>query len=149
MRTNRLWYLTAGLASVGLADSIYLYMFQTRRVENLVCPIFKGGCEQVAGSSFAYPAGIPDAIFGIAGYGLALLTAMVIPHMHGRIKKGLVVAMSFGTIGATVLSAYLVYTQDTQIGAWCFWCLTSATVAFAMAIIAIIAARKALREGPQ
>lgn len=149
LRGNRAWHIILGLALLGIADSTYLLLFQTRKVESLVCPVFGGGCEAVSRSPMAYPAGIPDAIFGVIGYSLAALTAAAIPLAVGKAKKWLAVAAMVGTVGAACLSGYLVYAQSTLVGNWCFWCLMSAMISMTMAPVAVIGGRQLFREEPE
>jgi uncharacterized membrane protein len=145
MKGDRAWYVILGLAILGMLDALYLLLYQTKKVESLVCPVFGGGCEQVASSPGSYPAGIPDAIFGVVGYALAALTAAAIPHTTGRVKRFLAAAAVIGTLGAAGLSVFLVYAQPTKTGAWCFWCLMSAAISITMAPVAIAGARKIFR----
>lgn len=146
MDNRKLWKVVAVLALGGMADSLYLLLFQTRKVKRLACPIFDDGCEKVAGSSIAYPAGIPDAIFGVAGYGMAAGTALGILQTSGKTKKLLATAMIIESAVASGLSAFLTYAQPAKIGTWCFWCLISAAISTTMAPIAIFGASKTLRE---
>ncbi|MBI2843276.1 MAG: vitamin K epoxide reductase family protein [Armatimonadetes bacterium] len=143
---HKRWLWVLGLSIAGVLDSLYLLLFQTRKIEHLVCPIFGQGCERVASSPAAYPGGIPDAIFGVAGYGLAAVTAAAIPRTSGKVKKSLASAAVGGSIVALGLSAYLTYAQPQKTGAWCFWCLTSAAIAVVMAPLVISGARGILRS---
>lgn len=146
MKGDRAWYAISGLAILGMLDSLYLLLFQTRQVEDLVCPVFGESCEQVANSPAAYRGGIPDAAFGVAGYALAALTAAAIPHTGGRARKTLAAAATCGSVGAAGLSIFLIYAQPVKTGAWCFWCLVSAGISLTMAPLAVSAARRVLRE---
>lgn len=146
MADDRKWYWVTALAACGLLDSVYLLLYQTRKIKHLVCPVFNGGCEQVVGSPVAYLRGIPDAIFGVAGYATAAAVAAAIPGTRGRARKSLARAAIGGSLVAAGLSAYLTYSQPTKTGAWCFWCLTSAGLSAVMTPLAISGAREILRE---
>ncbi|MEN6520589.1 MAG: vitamin K epoxide reductase family protein [Armatimonadota bacterium] len=149
MAKGKEWPIVTGLAISGILDSLYLLLFQTKKIEHLVCPVFDGGCEQVAASDAAFPGGVPDAIYGVAGYSAAAGTAIAIPRTSGRVQKWLAGAMIGGSLLAVGLSAYLTYAQPKKTGAWCFWCLTSAVVSSLMAPIAISGASRVLRESRQ
>ena len=146
MADEREWHWVTGLAAAGAVDSLYLLLFQTGKVKHLVCPIFDGGCDQVVGSPHAFPAGIPDAAFGLAGYTAAGVAAAAIPKTSGRAKKALAKAALAGSAGAIGLSAYLTYAQPKKTGAWCSWCLLSAAISAAIAGLSISGARRILRE---
>lgn len=138
------WPWVMGLSVCGVADSLYLLLYQTHRIDHLVCPIFGDGCDKVVGSPEAYPAGIPDAIFGVAGYASAGLTAAAMTKARGRTRRELAIASVIGALGALGLSAYLTYAQPKKTGAWCTWCLLSAGISSAMAIVTLSGARKSL-----
>lgn len=146
MSSHKPWPLVIGLAVLGLADSIYLLLFQIRKVDKIACPVFKGGCEQVSLSPAAFPGGIPEATFGVIGYSIAALTAFAIILTKGKVKKLMAAAAIFEATFALGLSAYLTYAQPVKTGAWCFWCLTSATISVIMGTTAIIGAKKVLRN---
>jgi uncharacterized membrane protein len=146
MMSQKNWFWVAGLAAGGVIDSAYLLLYQLGRIRRLVCPIFGSGCEKVAGSQIAFPAGIPDAIFGVAGYTAAGITAAAIPKTSGETKKTLAKLVIGGSIVAVGVSAYLTYAQRTKTHAWCFWCLTSAAISTAIASLAIPSARNILQE---
>lgn len=146
MAFGKVWPWVTGLAVGGALDSLYLLLFQTRKIDRLVCPVFGDGCEQVSGSPVAYPGGIPDAVFGVVGYSVAAAAAAAIPRTAGETRKSLAKAAIGGSVLAVGLSAYLTYAQPAKTGAWCFWCLTSAAISAVMAPLAVIGARGVLRE---
>jgi uncharacterized membrane protein len=143
------WFLIAGLALGGVIDSLYLFLYQIGKIRRLVCPVFGEGCEKVTGSPIAYPAGVPDAIFGVVGYTAAGVTAAAIPKTSGKTRKNLAKAAIGGSVAAVGISAYLTYAQRTKIHAWCFWCLTSAVTSTAIALLAVPSARKILQESEE
>ena len=146
MSDEKEWPWVMGLAAAGALDSLYLLLFQTGKVKRLVCPAFGSGCEQVAGSPHAFPARIPDAVFGVAGYTAAGLTAAAISRTTGEARRTLAKTALAGSAAALGLSAYLTYAQPKRTGAWCFWCLLSAVTSAAMAAVSISGARKVLRQ---
>ena len=146
MLNDGTWPWVTGLAMIGALDSLYLLLFQTGKVRHLVCPIFGDGCEQVVSSRAAYPARIPDAVFGIAGYSAAAVTSLALPRTRGSTKRMLAKAAIGGSAAALGLSAYLTYAQPKRTGAWCFWCLASAVTSAAMAAVATAGAVKVLKQ---
>ncbi|HEX5821133.1 MAG TPA: vitamin K epoxide reductase family protein [Solirubrobacterales bacterium] len=79
------------------------------------------GCETVAHSHYSHVAGINVAVFGIAGYVL-LLVAALLPGDAGRFGGFLTALVGFG------FSAYLTYLELFVIDAICQWCVASAVL---------------------
>jgi uncharacterized membrane protein len=146
MKNGREWSWFTRLAAFGALDSLYLLLFQTGKVKHLVCPIFGDGCEQVASSPVAYPSGIPDAVFGVAGYSTAAVASVALQNTEGRTRKTLAGAVIGGLAAAVGLSAFLTYAQPKRTGAWCFWCLASAVTSVTMAAVATSGTLKVLRD---
>ncbi|HOM73388.1 MAG TPA: vitamin K epoxide reductase family protein [Armatimonadota bacterium] len=146
MSIRNKWSWVAGLATAGVIDSLYLLLFQTKKIDRIICPIFGEGCERVSRHPIAYPRGIPDAIFGVAGYTAAAAIALAIPRTTGNTQKTLAAAAAGGSVLAAGLSAFLTYAQPTKTGAWCFWCLVSAIISTTMAPIAISGSIEILRN---
>jgi uncharacterized membrane protein len=92
------------------------------------------GCETVANSHYAHLAGINVAVFGIFGYVLLLLAALV-PGDPGRFGGFLTALIGFG------YSAYLTYLELFVIDAICQWCVGSAVL---MTLSLAVAAARAL-----
>ena len=138
------WPWVMGLSAFGALDSLYLLLFQTKKIDHLVCPIFGDGCEKVVGSPVAFQAGIPDAVFGLAGYSVAGLTAAALNRASGEANRTLAGVSIVGAVGALGLASYLTYAQPKKTGDWCFWCLLSAAISSALAIVTLSGARKTL-----
>jgi len=100
-----------------------------------VCLAGGGGCETVADSSYSHLLGINVAIFGIAGYVLLLVTALL--RGDGARMAGFALSLTgFG------FSVYLTYLELFVIDAICQWCVASAvlmTVLFGLNAIRMIA----------
>jgi uncharacterized membrane protein len=92
------------------------------------------GCETVANSHYSHLAGINVAVFGIFGYVLLLLAALV-PGDPGRFGGFLTALIGFG------YSAYLTYLELFVIDAICQWCVGSAVL---MTLSLAVAAARAL-----
>ncbi len=79
------------------------------------------GCETVAHSRYSHVAGINVAVFGIAGY-VVLLLAALLPGDAGRFGGFLTALVGFG------YSVYLTYLELFVIDAICQWCVASAVL---------------------
>lgn len=122
----------AGLAAVGFVDAAYLTVAHRGTAGSVFAPCGEtSGCGAVLGSEFATIGGVPLAVMGMVFYGLVALFAV-----RARSKREVVVLGSL-TVGGAAVSAGLVALQALAIGAFCPFCLLSAAVAHAMAIVAI------------
>jgi uncharacterized membrane protein len=127
MTARRLALVTAGLAVVGAAIAGYLTWVHYADVEP-ICAGGGGGCEKVQTSSYAELAGVPVAVIGLAGY-LAILGSLLVPGEAGRMAGALLALVGFG------FSAYLTYLELFEIDAICQWCVASAVVMAALAVV--------------
>lgn len=80
-----------------------------------------GGCETVASSSYSHVLGVNVAVFGIAGYVLLLVAAL----LRGDLARMAGFAISLGGFG---FSVYLTYLELFKIEAICQWCVGSAVL---------------------
>ncbi|MDQ3712059.1 MAG: vitamin K epoxide reductase family protein [Acidobacteriota bacterium] len=124
--------LAAGVALIGLADTIFLTI-KHYTGEAVPCSIVEG-CEQVLTSSYAEVAGIPLAIFGAAAYFVAF--ALAILAAFGNRQAW----MLFGVqvVLMTVFTVWLVYLQAFVIEAFCQFCLLSAGTTLTLFVIYLI-----------
>ena len=141
---NRQWI--AILSALGLADSAYLFLFQTGRIKHLWCPGFGKACERIAGSPKAFQGGIPDALLGAAGYAALMGLALAGEKDRYRTRPMLPLLMGGGTLAALGLSALLTYVQKKEFDDFCVWCLISATLATLTVPLAVPEVRAALGE---
>ena len=118
----------AGLALLGLAISIYLTYVHYAGIEPVCSSI--SNCERVQSSDYAELVGIPVAVLGIAGYGAILASLWM------RVEVTALLAYL-----AVAFSAYLTWAELFKIDAICQWCVASAIVSLA---IAVLATRRAL-----
>jgi uncharacterized membrane protein len=122
-------YLIAILALAGLIVSCFA-LREHFRTEPSPCSINEHwDCGVVNHSPFAEIAGVPVAVFGIAGYlaiaGFALA------------RRWWVVLLL--TTGAVCFSAYLTYVEARLLETYCIWCVTSAAIISLTEIAAIVA----------
>jgi uncharacterized membrane protein len=125
---RRLRSSIAVLAAAGVAIAAYLTYVHFAGVEPL-CVAGGGGCEKVQTSDYADLAGVPVAVLGLAGYVL-ILASLWVPGDNGRLAGAVLALVGFG------FSAYLTYRELFTIDAICQWCVASAVVMTALAVLA-------------
>lgn len=116
----------AALAALGLGVAGYLTYLHYHGGEP-VC-LVGGGCETVQQSRYAELAGVPVALLGLLGYA-GILAALGVPGEPGRAAGALLALVGFG------MSAYLTYRELFTIDAVCTWCVTSAVLMTALAVL--------------
>jgi uncharacterized membrane protein len=114
------------LAGIGLVISVYLT--STHYAD--VAPVCTGlsDCLRVQRSVYAEWVGIPVALIGVIGYA-GILAALA---RDGAVRR-LIVAF-FALVGAG-FSGYLTWAEAAQIDAFCQWCLVSAGIMVALAVL--------------
>ncbi|HEX6654072.1 MAG TPA: vitamin K epoxide reductase family protein, partial [Thermoleophilaceae bacterium] len=120
----------AGLALLGLAISIYLTYVHYAGIEPVCSSI--SNCERVQTSEYADLAGIPVAVLGIVGYA-AILASL-------RMRADVTALLSYL---AVAFSAYLTWAELVKIDAICQWCVASAIITVAIAVLATLRALRA------
>lgn len=127
---NGVWnrMVVASLALIGAFVSTYLLLFKVGVLGTLVCGA-GGGCDIVQSSSYAYLFGVPVAAWGLAGYLAIFGVALAGTRPELADHRWLGVALLGLTGGAFLFSLYLSAVSGLVIGAWCQWCLVSATTA--------------------
>jgi uncharacterized membrane protein len=120
----------AGLALLGLAISIYLTYVHYAGIEPVCSSI--SNCERVQSSEYADLAGIPVAVLGIAGYAAILASLLT--------RVDVTALLSYL---AVAFSAYLTWAELFKIDAICQWCVASAIVTVAIAVLATLRALRA------
>ena len=117
----------AGLALLGLAISIYLTYVHYAGIEPVCSSI--SNCERVQSSEYADLVGIPVAVLGTAGY------ASILVSLRMRVEVTALLAYL-----AVAFSAYLTWAELFRIDAICQWCVASALVTLAIAVLATVRA---------
>jgi uncharacterized membrane protein len=120
---RRLQLISAGLALIGLADSLYLWSFKL--TGQLICTV--GGCEAVNSSPYSELLGVPVAAIGAAGY--ASLVALALWAFFGN-DNAPVWLTDLRTLFAGIglfFAAYLTGIELFVLHAICQWCVVSAT----------------------
>jgi uncharacterized membrane protein len=121
--------VTAALALLGIAIAGYLTWVHYAGLEP-VCVGGGGGCERVQSSRWAELAGVPVAVLGLAGY-VAILASLKLPEEQGALAATFLSLVGFG------FSVWLTYVEIVKIDAICQWCVASAVVMTALALVSV------------
>jgi len=108
------------LASFGIGVATYIAIADSGG-GSPVCIAGGHGCQTVAESSYSHLAGVNIAIFGIAGYVVLLVCALLRGDAF-RMTAFVVSLIGFG------YSLYLTYLELFTIDAVCQWCVASAVL---------------------
>jgi uncharacterized membrane protein len=130
MSDRSLRRLALALALAGIAVAGYLTWVHYADLEAL-CVGGGGGCERVQSSDYAELAGIPVALIGLVGY-LAIAAAT---WARGEVAR---MAAALLALSGAGFSAYLTYLELFEIEAICQWCVVSALLMAALAIVTVL-----------
>ena len=117
----------AGLALLGLAISAYLTWVHYAGIEPVCTGI--SDCERVQSSDYAELVGIPVAVLGLAGY------STILASLWTRVEVTALLSYL-----AVAFSAYLTWAEVFKIDAICQWCVASALITVAIAVLATLRA---------
>jgi uncharacterized membrane protein len=132
--------LIAVLALAGLLLSAYLTLYKLGVVGELVCGT--GSCERVQDSPWAWFLKLPVAAWGVIGYAVLLLLAMVGLQPRFARSRGLALLIFAASLVGVAFTAYLTYLEAAVIHAWCRWCLGSAAIILLIFVCSIPALRR-------
>lgn len=138
MSDTRLRHVAFGFTLAGLGIAIYLTYVHYSGVKAL-CEIAHG-CEKVQTSEWSKLAGVPVAVLGLVGYA-GILASLFVPG-----EAGLIAGAAQAIVGVG-FSAYLTYRELFSIEAICIWCVGSAIILTALAIVTTIRLVSAEPEG--
>jgi uncharacterized membrane protein len=124
---RRLRLAIAVLAIAGVAVAAYLTWVHYEDAKPF-CVAGGGGCERVQTSEYAELAGIPVAVLGLIGYTL-IVASLWVRGDAGRLAGATLALVGFG------FSAYLTYRELFTIDAICQWCVVSAVLMTALAVL--------------
>ena len=120
------------VALIGIADAVYLTVHHYT-AEAVPCSL-TGGCEQVLTSEYAEIAGVPLAAFGAAAYFIAFSLALL--SIYGNRTAWTIFGVQ--VVLMAIFTGWLIYVQAALIGAFCQFCLLSASTTFTLAILFLI-----------
>jgi len=125
------------LALVGIGIAGYLTYIHYRGIAP-ICAINEG-CEKVQSSRYAKVGGVPVPLLGLVGY-VAILASLLVRGEAARL------ATAGMALGGFAFSVYLTSLELFRIHAICQWCVGSAIVMTAIAVLATIRAVRAPDE---
>lgn len=105
------------LATISFAAMLYVGLYQSRTIPNLMCPITGEGCHIVADASFARPFGIPD---GYIGAGLYATIALLLSAPK---QRDLIWRLGIGLAVLAAIANVLGVRDMVELGSFCFYCL--------------------------
>ena len=126
-QTTRLLF---ALALLGMAISGYL-----TTVHYADRPIICAGissCETVNTSTYASVGGVPVALLGLGAYSTIALLALLSRRLSWALP-----ALTFTALVGVLYSAYLTWVELAVLHAICLWCVTSAVVITAIAVLSV------------
>lgn len=134
-RKHGLFGIAAVVSLIGLADAIYLSI-QHVTGESVRCTI-TSGCSEVLSSRYAVVGGIPLAFIGAMAYFTVFSLATLAAFDYKLVDRllTLIILLMFLT------TLWLLYLQAFVIHHFCQFCLLSAIVTIALAVIAFFANR--------
>ncbi|MEA2269625.1 MAG: hypothetical protein QOC64_2235 [Solirubrobacteraceae bacterium] len=95
-----------------------------------ICAIAHG-CERVQSSEWSEIGGVPVALLGLVGYA-GILVSLLVPG-----ELALLAGAAMALLG-WAFSAYLTYREVFTIEAICTWCVVSAVLMTALAVITVV-----------
>ena len=119
-----LYSIAALFCLLGLADATYLSVLALTG-ETAACG-GQAGCSEVLSSAYSKFAGVPVAMFGVAGYFTAFTFATFAGFDYSRARKFF--ALTVGVLFAATL--WLLYVQAFVLHSFCRYCLFSAAITF-------------------
>jgi uncharacterized membrane protein len=125
------------LATAGIADALYMLGYHGGLIERLRCPFFGSGCDKVGRSAHAVHFGVPNAAAGAVAYAGMAATALWAGNRPPEALPWQPLGLGAMATVAGAASAYLTWEQPTKVGAWCFWCLSSAVINAAIFALSI------------
>lgn len=117
----------AVLALAGMLIAGYMLLYKLGVIATLACGT--GACESVQASPWADFLGVPVPLWGVAGYGLIFVTALLGIQPERFTDRRIALILLAASTYAFLFSAYLSYIEAVRIRAWCRWCIGSAVVA--------------------
>jgi uncharacterized membrane protein len=124
--SDRLRTVAIALSVLGLGIAGYLTYVHYAGISP-VCEIAHG-CEKVQTSQWSKVAGVPVALLGLLGYA-TILAATLLPS-----ETAATAAAGTALVGAG-FSVYLTYREVFTIHAICIWCVASAVLMVALAVV--------------
>lgn len=147
MNTNRdVLMVIALLALAGLSAATYVFVIHSLGYE-LFCP-FATGCDAVQNSPYAVLFGLPVALLGMLGF-TAYIALALIGLRSSAATRGYLHALLVLSVAEVAFTSYMAYLQISVIRAICSWCMFSAAVTVALAVLVMYAVFGNRRDRPR
>ena len=130
-----LFWSTAVLAFLGVADAVYLIIYKFTGNPNMC--LGNGGCHDVNFSPFSEIYGIPVSVFGLLAYLAVLGILFFEPRLKLANENGPLAIFGI-SLGGVAFTVYLTYLELYVIHAICPFCVASAVIITLIFILAII-----------
>ena len=127
--------IVAALALAGIFISTYLTLYKLGMIGELSCTI--GSCETVNTSRWSVFLGLPVAAWGLFFYIDVFVIALVGTMPRFENEPLISVVLAGEAVIGVLFSAWLTYLELAVIHAICIWCVTSAAIVVAIALVSI------------
>jgi len=128
------------LALVGLFVALYLWLHALGFGGAIKCGA-SGGCETVQTSQWAVFLGLPVAFYGVVGYVVVLVVALVALRPAALAQRPWNVLLAGLATAGVLFTAYLTYLELFVIQAICRWCVGSAIIITLIWIVSLLSLR--------
>ena len=128
LRSDRLGLVAGLICLAGIGVAGYLTYVHYAEID-AVCTT--GGCERVQASEYSEVVGVPVALLGLIGYAAIALSLAA----RGDLGRALTAALAIAGFG---FSLYLTYLELWVIDAICQWCVASAVLMTALAVVTTV-----------
>ncbi len=125
------------LTLVSFPPAVYMAAYQLGYIGSMWDPVFGDGTRRVVTSSVSRAFPVSDAGLGAATYLIDLVMTCAGDARRWRKMPWLVIVFGVLIIPVGIVSIVLVILQPVAVGAWCFWCLITASATLAMVPLAI------------
>lgn len=119
------------LASIGISQTLYL--IRKRKAQEVPVCVVGSSCHEVLQSKYSKLFLFHNDIWGLLFYTTTAISTALLALNILPVYGSLFVKLSVGFGG--LFSIFLTYLQWKVVRAWCFWCLMSAFIVWAMGII--------------
>jgi uncharacterized membrane protein len=127
--------IVAALALAGIFISTYLTLYKLGMIGELNCSI--GSCETVNTSRWSVFLGLPVAAWGLFFYIDVFVIALVGTTPRFENQPLISTVLTAEAVIGVLFSAWLTYLELGVIHAICIWCVTSAALVVAIALVSI------------
>ena len=123
------------LALVGFCIALYLWFYKIGIIGKLQCG--SGSCEYVQTSRYGALFGVPVAFYGVAGYATIFAVAIAGLQPSRLTRRWPATALALLSAVGFLFTLYLTGIELFVLHAICRWCVGSAVVMTAIAVVAV------------